>query len=316
MMNFVGQIEAQNPKVKHKLMVKIQRTKASIGFVSDSLIDFEENLFGLILSTDSYAFVDGTSWLDGNKKLILATSGISELDDLNIPDADIKLGQAEMDSPESLYPSQIQRKERTIQFLKTQNIPTIAHLPCIEADEEVSIRTVEEVVKRTLAVAIAAIKGEGLEDAIVRRVIKQFEAESFFSKEELEFIQKTEITDNDKVKFSWRYECLWVLLWSLGYIKELNSPTTICDVATAVGFIRDSETYSKMLSESNLRTKAEILDEADLIYRMNWACVNARIKNQAAPASLDGGVVHERYYALNWLINSMNEDWDNISTHS
>ena len=51
-----------------------------------------------------------------------------------------------------------------------------------------------------------------------------------------------------------------------------------------------------------------------VIYRYHWATTSARIKKLKAPAKLDGGVVMERHYALNWLIKYMDQDWDNIST--
>lgn len=47
-----------------------------------------------------------------------------------------------------------------------------------------------------------------------------------------------------------------------------------------------------------LRDIDEILDEADLIYRYDWACVDARMKQLNAPAGLNSSVVVERHGAL------------------
>jgi Domain of unknown function (DUF4272) len=135
----------------------------------------------------------------------------------------------------------------------------------------------------------------------------------FWKGEEKDFIQNTNATDTDRAKFSWRYECLWVLLWSMGYIEQLDFPEGICDVAKAVGFIQAANSYENMLASAQLRTKSEILDEADKIYRLNWACVNARVKQQPAPANLEAGVVYERHFVLNWLINYQGQDWDFVS---
>jgi Domain of unknown function (DUF4272) len=314
MMNFVGQVPAQNQQVKFKLMTKIQNTKAALGVVADSGLEvFEEGLFQVIKNLDGFAFNDGTNWVSPSKQLILNTTGQSEVTDLNVPDAHVQLGQADSELSETLYPSQMERKKRNIAFLNAKNVPTIEHLPCIEADEEVELRTKEEIVKRTIAVAIAAVKGEGLEMEIVNSVIHQFNAMPFFSPEEKDFIQNTNVTDADRAKFSWRYECLWVLLWSMGYIEQLDFPEGICDVAKAVGFIQAANSYENMLASAKLRAKSEILDEADKIYRLNWACVNARMKQQAAPANLEAGVVYERHFALNWLINYQGQDWDFVS---
>jgi hypothetical protein len=51
------------------------------------------------------------------------------------------------------------------------------------------------------------------------------------------------------------------------------------------------------------------LDEADLIYRYDWACVEARLKQRPTPANLNASVVLERHAALNWLIQ-YDADWD------
>jgi Domain of unknown function (DUF4272) len=315
MMNFVGQIPAQNQKVHFKLMTKIQNTKLALGVKAESGYEhFEAGIFNICQQFDGFAFVDGTNFMDFNQKLILNTSGQSEVADLNVPDAAVQLGQADTNDAASLYASQVERKKRNIAFLKSQNVPTIEHLPCIIADEEVQIRSKEEVLKRTIATAIAAVKGEGIDQATIEMVIKQFDARSFFSPEELVFINNLEVAGEGNAKFSWRYEDLWVFLWTLGFIDNLDFPTQICDVPKAVGFIRDAGSFENMLSNSKMRSNAEILDQADLIYRLDWACVNARLKNQVAPAEVDAGVVFERHYALNWLIRYQNQEWDDVRT--
>lgn len=47
--------------------------------------------------------------------------------------------------------------------------------------------------------------------------------------------------------------------------------------------------------------------------RYDWACVDARVKGEETPVSLDGGVVMERHYAFNWLIGAGDgAEWDEI----
>jgi hypothetical protein len=66
--------------------------------------------------------------------------------------------------------------------------------------------------------------------------------------------------------------------------------------------------------DADLRPQSELLSAADLIYRYHWAVVDARLKGQEPPAGLEGAVVYERHYALNWLIGYSGPDWDDIST--
>lgn len=67
-------------------------------------------------------------------------------------------------------------------------------------------------------------------------------------------------------------------------------------------------------SDAVLRPVSQILDEADLIYRYHWAVVDARVNSKDTPAGLEGGVVYERHYSLNWLIGYMDQEWDEITT--
>lgn len=62
-----------------------------------------------------------------------------------------------------------------------------------------------------------------------------------------------------------------------------------------------------------MRSVDEILDVADLNYRYDWACVNARIDRKSLSFVLNESIVVERYKALNWLIGADGaEDWDKI----
>ena len=206
-----------------------------------------------------------------------------------------------------------ERKQRSIERLKKGGVPVSEHLPVIEDSTGAKKRTTEEIAHRAIAVIIAAVKGEGLDQATVDALVKKHGAEKFFSPEEARFIKDPKPTQQDRIKFSWRYECAWVLLWSLGYVDTLAKPESICDVPKLVGFLRDRGT-AQFIQDAKLRPFSEILDQADLIYRYHWATTDARIKKQPAPAELEGGVVQERHYALNWLIGYMDQEWDEVST--
>lgn len=223
--------------------------------------------------------------------------------------------KAKIQEIEAKEPSKeaISRKLRSVAQLKKEGIPVVKHLPIIEDSTEAKKRTTEEIAYRTIAIVITAVKGEGVDQATIDSLVKKYGAEKFFSPEELTFIKDTSPTQADRVKFSWRYECAWVSLWSLGYVDNLTKPIGVCDVAKLVGILIDRDT-EQFIKDAKLRPFGQILDQADLIYRYHWATTDARIKKQPMPAKLEGGVVQERHYILNWLIGYMDQDWDNIST--
>lgn len=223
--------------------------------------------------------------------------------------------KVKIEEHESGTPSEeaVKRMQRSVERLKKEGVPVNEHLPFIEDSTEAKERSTEELAHRTIAVVIAAVKGEGLDQATVDSLVKKYGAEKFFSPEEAKFIKDPAPSQEDRIKFSWRYECAWVLLWALGYVDTLAKPENICDVTKLVGILRDRST-EQFVQDAKLRSLDEILDQADLIYRYNWAATDARIKSKPAPANLEAGVVQERHYVLNWLIGYMDQEWDDIST--
>jgi hypothetical protein len=205
------------------------------------------------------------------------------------------------------------RKSRSLAILKTEQVPINDYLPLTETETDSTRRTSEQVATRAMALCVVALKAEGLEQEIVIHLVQKYELASAFTPKETQFINNPSPKQRDRIQFVWRYECFWVMLWALGFIDRLDRPDKICQVKRAVEFLHENG-RNGFLKKANLRPQAEILDAADLIYRYHWAIVDARINKRHTPAGLDGGVVMERHYALNWLIGYMGQDWDDVST--
>lgn len=205
------------------------------------------------------------------------------------------------------------RKERSIAILEAEKVPYIEHLPLIETEAESTRRTTEGVAVRALALVVVALKGEGLELEAVKDLIDEYRLASAFTPMERKFINNPAPSEHDRAQFAWRYECYWVMLWALGYVDSLERPDKVCDVEKAVSILRGHDREG-FFEKAHLRSQAEILDAADLIYRYHWALVDARINNREAPAGLDEEIVMERHRALNWLIGYMDQEWDDVST--
>jgi hypothetical protein len=206
------------------------------------------------------------------------------------------------------------RKQRSEAILQAEGVPFIAHLPVIADEETAQLHSIETVAWRAMALSLVAVKGEGLEQERLLEVIEQYQLEPKFTPKEREFIYNTEPTEHDRIQFTWRYECYWVLLWALNYVEELSRPDQICDVPRAVSMLVN-KTSEEFIRDAKLRSKSEILDAADLIYRYDWACVDARVNGRTIPSWVESSVVVERHYALNWLIGyAEDEGWDNVST--
>jgi hypothetical protein len=212
-----------------------------------------------------------------------------------------------------ILPEAIDRRLRSEKILQAEGVPFLATLPVIETAAEAVKRSKEEVALRTLCVLFVAAKGEGLGEELVEQLLESYELRPHLTPRELAFVLDKSPSQHDRIQFTWRHEAAWTLLWALGFVAQLGKPAQICDVGFAAATMAE-RTTSQFIEDSELRPIADILDQADLIYRYHWAVRNARIRRQEVPAGLDPGVTQERHYALNWLIGYNEQAWDNVTT--
>jgi Domain of unknown function (DUF4272) len=212
---------------------------------------------------------------------------------------------------------QQERRKQSEDYCKLHNIPVYSNPNSmfVDPEDKVTIRTKDEIVDRAIALFYLGLKSEGLEQIHLDKMDKIFNISSKFTPNEKTYATAKQPTDQQTTDANWRYESLHVMLWALGFIDSLKYPDQMCTVAEDVKIIHDL-TEAQFRKKAKLRSKQEILSQADLILRLNWACVNAQVKGEQAPSKLDKSVVYERHYSLNWLIRSLNEDWDNVSTNT
>ncbi|MEL7258376.1 MAG: DUF4272 domain-containing protein [Pseudomonadota bacterium] len=209
--------------------------------------------------------------------------------------------------------AQLARKEKSIAEIERLGLPYAENLPVIEDETKALRRSDEEVAARALAVMITAVKGETRDQALIESVVEQYGAWELFTPEERAFIEAVNLPDEAYVQMSWRYESVAVLLWAIGLIEELPAPDQIIDAAMLGSVFRELGAEG-LIQKARLRPQSEILDAADLAYRLHWAAVEARVNGAPSPDGLHPGIAYERHYALNWLIGYAGLDWDNMAT--
>ncbi|QDA59293.1 DUF4272 domain-containing protein [Hymenobacter jejuensis] len=218
---------------------------------------------------------------------------------------------------ENIVPTKDQ-KDRRIQseaYCKAHGIPvyTNPNSLFVDSEAEASFRTKDEVVDRALALCYIGLKSEGLEQRYLAKMDADFHISSKLTPTEQGYARAKRPTEQQKTDAGWRYESLHVMLWALSFVDTLSYPDRMCNVASDVKIIHDLS-ENDFREKAKLRSKKEILDQADLILRLNWACTNARMKQKPNPGNLDQGVVFERHYSFNWLIKYMGQEWDDVTT--
>lgn len=197
-----------------------------------------------------------------------------------------------------------ERKDISIEILKSQGVPFIDHLPLVYETSEVAPREKDEVIARAICsfaaiMCACTIKDNGELTDEDKQGAKDFLDNRFGCIDKLTRMERRviegEASCDEAVNMSWKYESLWALMWAMGLVKKLDFPKDTCDCDFVM------KTFSDDFSERvKMRGTDEILQALDLIYRYHWACVNARV-NGSKSAGLDEEVVMERRGGLEWL---------------
>lgn len=319
MANFIQSLPAQNEEVKSKFTHKVLAANCEMPFMAEPEIipEFKSVLNIIVQELDAFIFAqpskvfnksNGQHFLNKNFDLILDPNGNCEIQDI-----EVNVEAKYRDEPtQKATEEQLNRKSTSEAFLNTYGIKVNKNLPCIEPLEETKLRSADQIIDRAFALMVIAAKGEGIEKQHLERLINDKKIDSLSPKESAIY-QMEELNDNDRTYATWRYESLYTILWAMGKMDELKFPNEICDVQAVVGAL--IKTNKEELKNSiTLRSKVAILDELDKTYRMNWASVDARIKGEQMGGNVNPSIIFERHYALNWLTNYMDQDWDDVTT--
>lgn len=210
-----------------------------------------------------------------------------------------------------------QRKNETERLLKSLNVPYNDHLPLLKEESKTKIRTAQEIAERVFILTYLNYFSEAPEK---RGEIIGFLKTNFLwdkvSPDEKKLFQKEELTEKEAVNISWRSEAVWFLLWTIGKVDKIGLPTQQVEVDEIIsrlpGFLKSPKEF---IDTAIVRPTTEILDIADIIYRLHWATRNADLNNQPIPANLSVSVIVEMHYAINWVTYYADE-WDEITTET
>jgi len=147
------------------------------------------------------------------------------------------------------------RKIKSEKLLKKLGSEFLPSLPLIESTAEAKIRTGTEAGQRIICLLCSAAKADGVDHD---RLINWLKNESQYlnlSPLEKEFLEKSETSQNDKIKFSWQAECIWLLLWAVNKVKSIM-PTKLCNVQEILKIVPNFETStSDFISSLKLISK-------------------------------------------------------------
>ena len=330
------QVETEHTDVKINLLHQIRQTKGILSIeyrFQDEGAEEKENtvyqaFFPILNRLQAVMWIPGEDGREagvysadekGEKALLLSLEGQSQVGEfMPYPGR----GAA---PPENINQGQIKRRNKSQEILKERGIYVPAHYPFLESGLQLQARSPKEIAERAAALLTVALYSECLlsenqtpDQAMdfVKGIIENM-GEGIFSPREWEYLHNPDSTEEERIGFSWQYENLHVMEWALGLTFDLGFPTHTCDVSKAVSLLKDCHSIRDILDLSHPKSKKELMDACDLIFCLDWACVDARINRLPMPGKLDGGVVMERHKSLNWLTGAQDgAEWDQVKTHT
>ncbi len=249
---------------------------------------------------------------------LIAISGMLSVDNLSI--ASFILSRAEQTEASPGYIEAFDRKLRNFELLKSENIPYLSELPLLDSTVDAHYRSVDEVARRAIALCISANFAIDVANTENKKELKT--SKKFFTKLLDKYKAKNYLSNREKelfdsmdkdlaIQISWQLEGLVVLFWALKLIDELSYPKELINPSSMSSILSDSKNYVDFINKCELRPMGEILDFADLTYRYDWYCEDARRNGVDIDEKINAEIVLERNHAFTWLIQDL--AWDDIN---
>ena len=226
-------------------------------------------------------------------------------------------------SDDSLTETEMQkvRREKNNAYIREQGIAVAEKLITFWEDEEVALKTKEEICMRAMAcffvIQIACDIGNGAYEESMEYfapVIDKFGVTEAMNSKEKRILDGT-YSMQDAIDMDWAYEAYWALCWCLGLVDDIRDAGNVCDCEKAIEIAKSCDSVEDLVQKSKLRSKEEILDMLDLYVRYNWAINEEKVNPEASTGDLDGSIVIERRRGLEWVVSEI-ADWYDLSMHA
>ncbi|MBG9794532.1 hypothetical protein ABD76_19345 [Paenibacillus dendritiformis] len=317
MMGFYDRISFADEKRKELVLTQISVFNTVLAIQAEKeLNEGQLQLCTALMSAiDGIGFLQDGTLLDSDGQAIVYPDGTSGPADFTPRACTGKVMGPEMTSEEGE-----RRKRASIAYIQERGIPVLESLPQLPPVAACQWKTQEDIARRAVALLIViqyacdVTQGGDLEESkeFVMRMLRKFDVEDQVTEKERKLLQDAEPAEQEAVNIVWQYEAYWPLLWALGLVDSLDFPDHICDCEYAIEAVSRCESFEEFYGKTALRGREEIMDEADKIYRLHWACVDSRIHGKEAPAGMNESIVMERRRGLFWMAGCDEEDWDHI----
>lgn len=210
------------------------------------------------------------------------------------------------------YPEDaLKRRKVTTSYLNSLGLDVSKELAPVFGEEELILRSVDEVIDRSLALMLVGIQAEAFAENKPNDP-KQFErgcprGYAALTDKERSFINSESVDKQLLVNMFWRYESAMALQWAFGLQPKLVISGKTSD---RVDIVDKGLSLFDTNRVFTVRSSDEILSTFDLYHCLHWLVLTTKSDNKLLVNEVNRSVIRERHYALSWLIRFSNNQWD------
>ena len=202
------------------------------------------------------------------------------------------------------------RMERNIKLMEKDKMPFYDKMEVNISEKDVKIRKKWEIIRKVVAIVITRIAAQtflekkenmlkNLSD-IIEIFEKKYQFKEFLTKREREFLENKKENYQLNVEFYFRLETAQTLLWVLS-IDKLSDLNNFSDLAEIIEIL-ENENLKSFARKCEIRSKNQILDVLDYMYRLNWA--NVEIKLNGYSRIVNESILYFTRLGLEWVVQS------------
>ena len=202
------------------------------------------------------------------------------------------------------------RMERNIKLMEKDKMPFYDKMEVNISEKDVKIRKKWEIIRKVVAIVITRIAAQtflekkenmlkNLSD-IIEIFEKKYQFKEFLTKREREFLENKKENYQLNVEFYFRLETAQTLLWVLS-IDKLPDLNNFSDLAEIIEIL-ENENLKSFARKCEIRSKNQILDVLDYMYRLNWA--NVEIKLNGYRRIVNESILYFTRLGLEWVVQS------------
>jgi len=212
------------------------------------------------------------------------------------------------------YQEALARKLRSEAILASHGLPVTGELACFAPASRLRPRSPAEAINRAAAVSCISHRAQLEQLGDLDLFMKEEGIFHFLTDDEKRYyFSPPEPDAPHNAPYTWRIESAHALYWALNHFVRLGYPDAPTDPKTLyhLFFVRGLAEFE---AASRLRLPVEILDAADLYFRLLAVCRQRTGEEEGAIGMLAYPIVYERYVALCWLLGK--GEWDHLQAHS